>query len=168
VKIKNTALTDLTGNIELDDFTEVYYNTTELRPDQPNRIQFHTPFVWDGNSNILVEFNFSNHEGSLSTSDIAGEITTDKLGLISTNGSEFLLNSNAYIESNEYRGIGGNTNRTVEAWVKGDVVRNGEICSWGALATGEKWTFRMLRYTILYRRSIRRKFSNWQWCNKHK
>ena len=144
VKMKNTSLSDMNSAIELDGFTEVYYNTADLLPNQSNRFQFHTPFEWDGSSNILVEFNFSNHESSLTPSDIAGELTTENLGLVSSNGSEFLLSGNAYIESNDYRGIGGSTNRTIEAWVKGDVVRNGEICSWGTRDTGEKWNFRLV------------------------
>jgi len=146
VKIKNTSLNDMDGEIELDGFTEVYYNNADLLANESNRLQFHTPFEWDGTSNILVEFNFSNHIGSLNPSNIAGETTSENLGLINSNGSEFLLSSNAYIESKDYRGIGGDTNRTIEAWVKGDVVRNGEICSWGSLTTGSgaKWTFRML------------------------
>ena len=144
IKMKNTSLTDMTSAVELDNFTEVYYNTTDLASNQSNRFQFHTPFLWDGNSNVLVEFNFSNHNGNREKSTIAGDVTPEVLGLISTTGSEFLLNSNTYIEANDYRGIAGNSNRTIEAWIKADVIRNGEICSWGSGDIGGKWTFRMI------------------------
>ena len=144
IKMKNTSLTDMTGAVELDNFTEVYYNSRDLQANQSNRFQFHTPFEWDGGSNVLIEFNFSNHVGRQLQSTISGEMTNGKMGLISSTGSEFLLSGNAYIESNDYKGIGGNTNRTIEAWVKADVIRNGEICSWGRGSAGEKWTFRMI------------------------
>ncbi|MFM1793284.1 MAG: hypothetical protein RLZZ252_1638, partial [Bacteroidota bacterium] len=40
-------------------FTEVYYNST-LFVSGSNDIVFHTPFTWDGQSNLLIEFSFTN------------------------------------------------------------------------------------------------------------
>ncbi len=60
VKIKHTSKNDfqtisaVTGN-----FTEVYFSSHQFSFGL-NRLNFHTPFVWDGVQNIVVEFSFTN------------------------------------------------------------------------------------------------------------
>lgn len=144
IKMKHSQLQDLSSNIELEGYTEVYYNHAILVPNQTSRFQFSNPFIWDGNSNILVEFNFANNNDTQGTTEIAGEITTPIMGVHASEESEFLLNNNSYIETSNYKGVEGNTNRTIEAWIKVDTPGEGEICSWGTQTTGAKWTFRTL------------------------
>ena len=144
IKLKNSTKTELNGLIDFDDFTEVYYKNTTLAPNQINRFNFYTPFVWDGSSNVLVEFNFTNVDAtSLTETLVEGETTTQNMGLSSTNEQEILLTNNAYVQCNDYKGIGGEQNRTIEAWIKTTDGTNGEICSWGTNITGRKWVYRL-------------------------
>ena len=60
VKIKATNKTELNNNNpDIEDFTEVYFHDYAFSSGT-NRIQFHTPFSWDGSSNLLIEFSFTN------------------------------------------------------------------------------------------------------------
>lgn len=85
VKIKNTSKTELdNADPDTNGFTEVYFH------DQPfstgtNRIQFHTPFNWDGSSNILVEFSFTNHVADALLM-IEGEAMASTMGITAING----------------------------------------------------------------------------------
>ncbi len=97
IKMKHTAQTALTASaIELEDFTEVYFLNTSFNNGE-NEFRFYNNFNWDGTSNILVEFSFTNTE--LAADNIVeGGIEASDLGLISSgenynlafNGSEYL------------------------------------------------------------------------------
>jgi hypothetical protein len=60
VGIRHSALASLaSGTATTTGFTNVFnqnYNFTA----GSNRLQFHTPFVWDGVSNVLIDFSFTN------------------------------------------------------------------------------------------------------------
>ena len=144
IKLKHSTKTALNGLIDIDGFTVVYYKNTTLAANQLNRFQFHTPFVWDGSSNMIVEFNFTNVDAvTLSETLVEGENTALTFGLSSTNETEIMLTDNAYVECNDFKGIAGSQNRTVEAWIKTTDGSNGEIVSWGTIITGRKWVFRL-------------------------
>lgn len=60
IRMKGVTDTALDGDAPiLDDFTEVYFSNTifEIVPSQ--RFDFYQPFDWDGISNLLVEFSFT-------------------------------------------------------------------------------------------------------------
>jgi len=60
VGLQHTSATVLDGNAPtLTGFSNVY-NSNYSFVNGNNRIQFYTPFVWNGNSNILIEFSFTN------------------------------------------------------------------------------------------------------------
>ena len=60
IKIKATNKTELNNNNpDTEDFTEVYFHDYSFNSGT-NRIQFYTPFSWDGTSNLLIEFSFTN------------------------------------------------------------------------------------------------------------
>ena len=144
IRLKQTAKTELNGQIDLDGFTEVYYKNTSLLPNQENRFNFHTPYDWDGISNVLVEFNYTNLEiPSKSITVVEGTPSNQSMGASSANGMEIVLTGNDYIECNDYTGVTGSQNRTIEAWIKTTDGSNGEICSWGSIVTGRKWVFRL-------------------------
>ncbi|MFC2111390.1 LamG-like jellyroll fold domain-containing protein, partial [Bacteroidota bacterium] len=141
LRLKHTTKTELSNsNPDLSGFTEVYFdNTTFVSGD--NRIQFYTPFTWDGTSNIIIEFSFSN-SSTASAIQIKGSNNTDTLGLFTVADNHFYFNGGNYIEADTYKGISGNHQRTVEAWIN-STVPNNEICSWGKNSTGQKWVFRI-------------------------
>ncbi len=90
VSIKHTDKTVLNSNDpDTDDFTEVYFHDYSLSAGS-NRIQFHTPFTWNGTSNIIVEFSFTNNNIS-NTLDVEGENTGVVSGIYTANG--FSLNA---------------------------------------------------------------------------
>jgi hypothetical protein len=139
IKLKPTTKNQLIADsIDLTGFTEVFYSTTTLTTGL-NRFQFHTPFVWDGISNIVVEYTFNGNQTGTNTLIKCNPYVN---GGISGGGDYSLrFDQSNYIEANSYKGIGGNANRTMEAWIK-TTTFNGEILSWGDNATGEKWNWR--------------------------
>lgn len=139
IKIKATSKSQLKADsIDLTGFTEVFYSTTQLISGS-NRFQFHTPFNWDGISNLIIEFSFNgNHPG---TENILICHSSPQGGLSAGGDYSLKFESANFIESNTYKGVGGTTNRTMEAWIKTTTI-GGEILSWGDNATSEKWNWR--------------------------
>ncbi len=85
VQIKHTNLTAL--NASLPDtlgFTETYYANTTFATGN-NRLQFYTPFNWNGISNIIIDFSFTNSTPNVALS-LQGQSTTNVCGLYSSNG----------------------------------------------------------------------------------
>ena len=61
IRIKTTNQTALNSNSpELTGFTEVYYLNTNLSVIGLNRFNFYTPFNWNGTSNIILEYSYTN------------------------------------------------------------------------------------------------------------
>lgn len=141
VKIKHTNLSELDAiSPELTGWTEVYYSSTDFVSGLQN-FQFYQPFLWDGTSNIIIEFSFHNDDFG-GTIEFAGENTGSNLGLTSAGDFHQFFTGSNYIESDSYKGVGGTTARTVEAWIK-STDTNGEIAAWGTNETGSKWVFRL-------------------------
>ncbi len=118
VRIKHTDKTELNANDpDFDDFTEVYFHDYSLETGT-NRIQFHTPFDWNGSSNIIVEFTFTNNNNS-SAIHLAGELTTEMTGIYALN----LHNLDAVNGKIEFPTTGFSTiseEITVTFWSKGN------------------------------------------------
>lgn len=141
IRIKATSDTALDpSNPHLNGFTEVYYQNTALGLGM-NRIQFASPFSWNGTDNVIVEMTFSNAQ-STSNPVIDGAPVASYKALLSSGDKYFYFNGNNYVEANQYKGISGNTARTVEAWIK--TTEGGkEIVSWGRDVGSGKWNFRL-------------------------
>ncbi len=61
INIKQTTQTQLQANFaETEGFTNVFYLNTAPASSGELAFAFHTPFVWDGISNLLVEFTYTN------------------------------------------------------------------------------------------------------------
>ena len=90
MRIKHTDKTALEANMpDNEGFTEVYFYNYSLGIGE-NRIQFHTPFNWNGSSNIIIEFSFTNSNES-NMLEVVGESTTMVSGIYANNG--YNLNS---------------------------------------------------------------------------
>ncbi|SCX78106.1 T9SS type A sorting domain-containing protein [Flavobacterium caeni] len=64
LSVKSTSLIELPAqNLQLTGFTEVYFRNHAFAVGA-NRLQFHTPFNWDGTSNLILDFSFSNTSGT--------------------------------------------------------------------------------------------------------
>ncbi|MAE09304.1 MAG: hypothetical protein CL661_11160 [Bacteroidetes bacterium] len=85
VKIKHTDKTTLDGNDpDIDNFTSVNFKTKSLNAGII-RFQFYTPFAWNGTSNLLVEFSFTNNNTSTPL-NVEGENTGIVTGIYTNNG----------------------------------------------------------------------------------
>lgn len=144
IKLDSTESTEVTGPVLLDETTLVYYKNTGFTANQDQRFNLAKSFTWNGTSNLLVEFSFSNIDADLLTSSqVESENTTNSLGIYSKNEQHLLLSNQTYIECETYKGITGSQNRTVEAWIKTSATTDAEICSWGSNIASEKWVFRL-------------------------
>ena len=64
VRMKASAKTELAPNDpDLDGFTSVYFLDTQLS-DGENNLNFYSPFEWDGTSNLLMEYSYTNPPGA--------------------------------------------------------------------------------------------------------
>lgn len=141
VRIKPTTKTTLTAaNPDETGFTEAYFHHTTFTTGQ-NRLQFPTVFNWDGTSNIIVELSFTNASAGTALT-FEGTNTGANMGIYSAGDKLQYFNGSNYIETDSYKGIGGNTARTMEAWINTDV-SNKEILSWGINSATEKWILRV-------------------------
>lgn len=141
IRIKATVKTALDGgNPDLTGFTEVYFHNSALTTGM-TRLQFANVFNWDGTSNVLVEFSFTN-QNSGSSVNFAGDNTGNDYGTYTTNDRTHYFNGNNYIKTDSYNGIGGGGNRTMETWINSSVVDK-EMISWGINSATEKWSFRI-------------------------
>jgi hypothetical protein len=84
IRMKHTSLNALGDTIyEKTGLTEVYHLNTTFGSTGINNINLTTPFVWDGTSNIVVEFSYSNY-GAGTDHTVVGETTAFNSGVHST------------------------------------------------------------------------------------
>jgi hypothetical protein len=141
VRMKATTKTNLAASTpDLTGFSEVYFHNSMLSSGMV-RLQFATPFVWDGTSNVIVEFSFNNQNGGTAVS-FASDSTGGNMGILTANDHAHYFNGNNFIQTNNYNGIGGSMSRTMETWIN-STVANKEMISWGVNATTQKWSFRI-------------------------
>jgi len=81
IKMKHTNLTALGDTIyEKDGLTEVYHLNTIFGSTGINNINLTNPFTWDGTSNIVVEFSYSNPSATTNNT-LVGETTAFNSGV---------------------------------------------------------------------------------------
>jgi concanavalin A-like lectin/glucanase superfamily protein/peptide-N-glycosidase F-like protein/type IX secretion system substrate protein len=69
---------------DMENLSEVYFRDYAFAPGT-NKIQFHTPFIWNGTDNIIIELSFTNHNpGEVVL--VEGENTASQNGIFSQNG----------------------------------------------------------------------------------
>ncbi len=141
VRIKSTLKSALTDTLpDTSGFIDVYFHNYNFVNGQ-NRIQFYTPYPWNGTSNIIIEYTYSN-SAALSGINFSASSLSQKIGLLSSDDNCFSFNGSNYIETDSYKGVPGAHARTIEAWIK-TTTTNKEIVSWGKNSTGNKWVFRV-------------------------
>ncbi len=141
VRLKETTSTSLSASTpENTGFSEVYYYNNAFVLGA-NRIQFYTPFNWNGTSNIIVELSFTN---SAASPDItfAGDSINSGVAVKTAGEIAHTFNTANYIEADNYYGITGSGTRTVEAWIK-TTATGKEIVSWGTNAANQKYVIRL-------------------------
>ena len=119
VKIKNSALTSLQAQtIDFTGFTEVYFSDFNF-VNGANRVQFYTPFVWDGTSNLVVEISFSNTSNATNI-EFLGLNTTEISSLSASNIASIDVSASGFVDINTQFFNSINNQLTVSFWTKGD------------------------------------------------
>ena len=100
-------------------FTEVYCSNTNLNLGV-NRFQFHTPFLWDSISNIIIEFSSTNSTIGSSPTLIYGDSMSTTYGLFSNDATNIDVNQNESV-SIPHTPLSTISNEiTISFWVYGD------------------------------------------------
>lgn len=119
VKIKNTNMTQLQAqNIDFNGFTEVFFSDYTFVAGT-NKLQFHTPYNWDGTSNIIVELSFSNTTTSTPI-EFSGFTNVETRTLTANNIAAIDVSSNGFVDINAQFFNTINNEVTVTFWTKGD------------------------------------------------
>lgn len=118
VKMKPTTKTELNnGNPDIDGFTEVYFHDYNFTAGT-NRIQFYTPFIWDGTSNIIIEYSFTNNIPDAELL-IEGESTSQTMGIAAANSYSLNnLSGTIHLPSDPFAVV--SEQLTVSFWVYGN------------------------------------------------
>jgi hypothetical protein len=142
VKIKASTLNSLEfpDSVDFRGMQEVYYHNYPVN-NGLNRINFHTPFNWDGSSNLLVELSYKGINGNAALK-LGVHASTGVQTISSANDVAFNFFSSNYGEADNYQGVTGSNQRTVEAWIK-TTDAGKDIISWGNNSLGNKFIVRL-------------------------
>ncbi len=85
IRLQHTSLNKLdAASPVVSGFTETYYNSTDFVVGS-NEIIFHTPFAWDGVSNLLFEYSFTN--ASPASGVVLGGFSDTALSMLAANNN---------------------------------------------------------------------------------
>lgn len=118
VNIKETSATAIDASTpELNGFSEVYFSDYDFLSGS-NRIQFHTPFAWNGTDNLIIELSFTNNspEGTIG---LEGTASTGK-SIYANNGYHANLSGNSHIDVDTKGMASIDEELTVSLWVYGN------------------------------------------------
>ncbi len=119
IKIKNTTLTALQAQtIDFTGFTEVYFSDFNF-VNGANRVQFYTPFAWDGTSNLVVEISFSNTANGANI-EFLGLNKPEISSLSASNIASIDVSASGFVDINTQFFNSINNQLTVSFWTKGD------------------------------------------------
>ena len=107
IRIKQTAQVELNEiTPETDGFTEVYFKNTQFTSGI-NQFKFYNNFTWDGTSNLLLEFSFTNSSTGANTI-VEGHNAGSNMALISNSNDnclEFSAIGNVDINNSDYSSV---------------------------------------------------------------
>jgi len=141
VSVKSTTLNSLAAPTTafFNGFQETFYHNYNCVNGE-NRVQFYTPFIWDGSSNVVFELSYVGKPNN-SKLNIQSHLAVNTNVLAAMEDYSYNFFPSNYIEADSYYGIPSNNQRTVEAWIK-TTVKGKEIASWGTNSAGQKFSFR--------------------------
>tara|TARA_R110002050_G_scaffold221441_1_gene357291 strand:- start:82811 stop:86212 length:3402 start_codon:yes stop_codon:yes gene_type:complete len=119
VRVKSTTHNTLDAvSADTTGFTQVYFSDYSFATGS-NRIQFYTPFNWDGTSNLIFEFSFTNSTQNTALS-LTGETTTFNAGLVANNQYHINTSAGNYLNIPVTNFTGMGTEISVTFWAKGN------------------------------------------------
>jgi hypothetical protein len=90
IRMKHSALDSLMPTVyETSGFETVYLHNTTFPSTGNNRLNFITPFIWNGTSNIVIDFSFDNSSNGAYT-EVRGMNTGWNSGLFSADADNYL------------------------------------------------------------------------------
>ncbi|UOK43892.1 MULTISPECIES: T9SS type A sorting domain-containing protein [Flavobacterium] len=119
LKMKNSATTSMQASaLDFSGFTDVFFRDYTF-VNGANRIQFHTPFNWNGTSNIIIEMSFTNGTNG-SNIEFLGFSNAENRVLTASNTTSINFSSgrSAEIGTQFFNTI--NNQISVSFWAKGD------------------------------------------------
>ena len=121
VKMKNSSLSSLSAsNYEESGFTDVYLMNRQFPSLGMDSINLTTPFNWDGTSNVVIDFSFTNPTPG-NGYELEGSTTTNDQGLFSINDDrylEFKAGKHVDVPASAFTNI--NNEVTISFWQFGD------------------------------------------------
>ena len=91
IRIKASSLNNLdANNPDLNGFTEVYFLNTLFSNTGAQRFNFHTPFVWDGTSALLVDISYTDASNNPIANEVLGGTTGFSSGISSHTPDNYL------------------------------------------------------------------------------
>lgn len=119
IKIKSSALTSLQAQtIDFTGFSEVHFSDFTF-VNGANRIQFYTPFTWDGSSNLIVEISFSNASNGTNI-EFLGATTPEIRTLSAANIASIDVSAAGFVDINTQFFNSISNQLTVSFWTKGN------------------------------------------------
>lgn len=119
IKIKSSSLNSLQAQtIDFTGFSEVYFSDYTF-VNGANRVQFYTPFNWDGTSNLIVEISFSNASNG-SNIEFLGATTPDIRTLSAANIASIDVSAAGFVDINTQFFNSISNQLTVSFWTKGN------------------------------------------------
>ncbi|MDB3907848.1 peptide-N-glycosidase F-related protein, partial [Crocinitomicaceae bacterium] len=118
VNIKETTAPNLDpANPELTGFSEVFFSDYTFAVGQ-NRIQFHTPYVWNGTDNIIIEVSFTNTVGA--TNVVLDGSAATGMAMHGNNGYHVDLSGNGHFDIPTSAMGGISDEITISFWAYGN------------------------------------------------
>lgn len=120
LNIKHTTLSNLSAATpQLTGFTNVY-NANYTFTNSNNRIMFHTPFVWNGVDNIILDFSFTNATPSTPIMLIGKSTLTSVEAIYANNNYALNLSAQGHVNMNTSSLNTINNQITVSFWAYGN------------------------------------------------
>lgn len=139
VRVKETNATNLNAStVDTTGFMQVYFADYNFITGA-NRVQFYTPFNWDGTSNLIFEFSFTNSTPN-SSLILTGENTSFTGGLIAKNGFNINTATGNYLSIPVGNLTGVSNEISFSFWARGDagVATTKTSVIFGVDAAGQK------------------------------
>ena len=135
VRLKHTNANSFNKEDQSEEFfQEVFYNTFNFKANTKEQLFFHTPFTWDGSSNIIVDLSFLNL-GNTSSENLKVKglfrESTAQGKIYSSESKSIYFGDEQYIDVSGYKGIDSDQNATIEFWVKLNSIQ--ELCVHGEI-----------------------------------
>ena len=122
IRLKSVTASQLNGDQPiLDGFTEVYFSNTTFHISSPNwRFNFYQPFNWDGTSNILVEYSYTQIPNATMPAFLATDAGFDAAILSGTYDAALHFDGTGHVEvpTDHFSGI--NDEITISLWTYGN------------------------------------------------